>query len=225
MNINPQESPASILKPCTMEGCDRPHYSRSWCRRHYDRWRRHGQPNAGRSHRSRPVRICIVDGCVNPHAALQLCHSHYTRQRKHGDIGSDPLKPRYHDLPVSERFDNYTEATGTGCILWKGSRSGDGYGQFYVDGRRVMAHRWAYERAYGSIHPDAEIDHVECPDVACCNPSHLQAVTPFLNRRLIQIRAGKGEDWERQAVLVQGLRIHPSDPAPASTKAQAGVAA
>lgn len=33
---------------CTMEGCDREASSRGWCLPHWKRWRRHGDPAAGR---------------------------------------------------------------------------------------------------------------------------------------------------------------------------------
>jgi len=29
---------------CTIEGCERPQVARSWCGRHYQRWRNHGDP-------------------------------------------------------------------------------------------------------------------------------------------------------------------------------------
>ena len=35
------------MKPCIIEGCDRPSYVRGWCRSHYKRWERHGSPTAG----------------------------------------------------------------------------------------------------------------------------------------------------------------------------------
>lgn len=29
---------------CSIEGCEREHYARGWCRPHYSRWERHGDP-------------------------------------------------------------------------------------------------------------------------------------------------------------------------------------
>lgn len=31
-------------RTCTVQGCNRVHYARSWCEMHYDRWRKHGDP-------------------------------------------------------------------------------------------------------------------------------------------------------------------------------------
>jgi hypothetical protein len=33
-------------KPCTIDGCCKPQASRGWCRMHYARWQRNGNPVA-----------------------------------------------------------------------------------------------------------------------------------------------------------------------------------
>lgn len=32
------------MRICSIKGCDAPVLARGWCKRHYDRWRRHGDP-------------------------------------------------------------------------------------------------------------------------------------------------------------------------------------
>lgn len=33
------------MKSCSMDGCDKPAFARTWCRNHYARWFRNGDPN------------------------------------------------------------------------------------------------------------------------------------------------------------------------------------
>lgn len=40
-------------RTCSIEGCANSHYGRGWCRAHYLRWARHGDPLAGRGMRGR----------------------------------------------------------------------------------------------------------------------------------------------------------------------------
>jgi len=35
------------LRVCQIDGCDGKHVARGWCQTHYDRWRRHGDPEEG----------------------------------------------------------------------------------------------------------------------------------------------------------------------------------
>ncbi len=34
-----------MARVCTIEGCGLPHLARGWCNKHYERWRRYGNPN------------------------------------------------------------------------------------------------------------------------------------------------------------------------------------
>ena len=61
------------------------------------------------------------------------------------------------------------------CWPWMACVLRNGYGQFHLAGKRVYAHRVAYELTYGSLN-GMEVDHI-CHNRACCNPAHLRAVT------------------------------------------------
>lgn len=82
------------------------------------------------------------------------------------------------------------------CHLWLGAprggakgQFGEDYGKFWIGDRTVMAHRFAYEAAYGEIPEQADpeapptvVDH-RCRRRNCVNPEHLEAVTQQTNVR------------------------------------------
>lgn len=70
----------------------------------------------------------------------------------------------------------------TSCVLWSGKVQSDGYGYFYRDGKKVYAHRAAYEEHVGPIPERYEVDHV-CLVRACVEPTHLEAVPAAENKR------------------------------------------
>jgi hypothetical protein len=68
------------------------------------------------------------------------------------------------------------------CWIWTRSKSGDGYGNVYWEGRNTGAHRVAYKLIQGSFPPKGlEIDHL-CRNRICVNPKHLEAVQPRINK-------------------------------------------
>lgn len=94
------------------------------------------------------------------------------------------------DRPTpAERFADKVNTTGPWslrrdcpgpCHLWDGAQNEKGYGTFWVDGRTVKAHRYAYEQQNGPIPAGLEVDH-RCRRRACVAPGHLDAVTHRTN--------------------------------------------
>lgn len=89
--------------------------------------------------------------------------------------------PTHDPIRISQRFWSYVEKTEQ-CWIWVGPKSDTGYGNFYVEGRYMGAHRWSYIDAYGSIPENLTLDHL-CRIRACVNPSHLEPVTQGENAR------------------------------------------
>lgn len=71
-------------------------------------------------------------------------------------------------------------ATFDACWQWLAGRTSRGYGATYVNGGQQPAHRVAYQAAYGPIPQGLVIDHL-CRNRACCNPNHMEPVTPREN--------------------------------------------
>ena len=99
----------------------------------------------------------------------------------------------------AERFLRMCEPEpNSGCWIWIGSRR-EGYGQFRFGGKSRKAHRYSYERAYGSAPP--ELDHL-CRLTCCVNPRHLEPVTSGENKRRAAAAAhAQGRLWRSSVVM------------------------
>jgi hypothetical protein len=129
--------------------------------------------------------------------------------------GTNPAKGQFYGKPFRFvaghqrrlRTEPYLVDPETGCWLWQRSiDSSTGYGKLRrKDGIYISAHRHYYEMTYGPIPKGFHVDHVRkrgCIHRHCCNPAHLEAVTPAENAR----RAERHKlDWDKVA-QIRGLR-------------------
>lgn len=91
------------------------------------------------------------------------------------------VKPGPKPRPVIDRFREKTAPGENGCIVWTASGNGAGYGAMFIaKGKRVLAHRWAYEYYIGPIPEGLTIDHL-CRNRACVNTDHLEPVSHRVN--------------------------------------------
>lgn len=104
-----------------------------------------------------------------------------------------------------ERFAaNVEPLAWSGCILWTGGLASSGYGNLRVEGRKVQAHRFAWEQARGPIPVGMLIDHI-CHVKSCVNVDHLRLATVAENSRN-RSGAQKGRVYD----LPRGVRRHGS---------------
>lgn len=120
-------------------------------------------------------RICSFAGCDRPIHARGLCNPHWQQSRR------GPLKPLRETITPEQRFRKFIQPDDRGCWIWTGTIiAGTGYGQFWLDGGKIPAHRFAYSHFIGPIPDGLVIDHL-CRVPACVNPDHLEPVTPREN--------------------------------------------
>lgn len=80
------------MSECSIVGCAKAPEARGWCKAHYLRWYRHGDPLAGAPMR-RPGRVCSVADCGEKFSAQGYCAPHYRRWAAYGDpLGKPPVK-------------------------------------------------------------------------------------------------------------------------------------
>lgn len=141
-------------------------------------------------------RGCSVDGC--PAVAtrrLGWCDKHYRRWRKYGDpLGSAPAR----STAWAEREFRRLAAIETDeCVIWpyaKGSQRG--YGQVYIAGQKLYAHREALTSRVPQPLDKPYARHGPCNKPACMNYRHLSWGTPTENN-LDQRRDGTAMLGER----------------------------
>lgn len=188
---------------CSIADCLSPAVVRGWCRKHYRRWMRHGDPLVVKKAPNGTYSGCDVDGCTRPHRANGLCAVHHGRQRRHGN----PLAGGAERL-IGEsravRHRRFVDVRGADeCWPWTGTITPNGYGRFFHESEAVAAHRAALELATGEPVPDGlDVDHrchnldPACPGGhgclhrRCCNPAHLEPVTRSVNMLRAFARTG-----------------------------------
>lgn len=165
-------------RTCSIDGCTETAHGRGWCRPHYMRWWRWGDPLGAPA--PRPT-TCTVDGCERSPHGNGLCEPHYQRQRRNGQPGATDV------LTVLQWPDSLTRRLrpvigGLWCIEYTGKVDRNGYGQIHTRYRHMGAHRAAYEHYVGPIPDGLHIDHL-CRNKLCVRPDHLEPVTAAENNR------------------------------------------
>jgi hypothetical protein len=103
-----------------------------------------------------------------------------------------------------ERFHTHYNVTPSGCWEWSKALNHGGYGTFAYGGRRMGAHRAAWELLRGPIPAGLDVDHL-CRNRRCVNPDHLEPVT-----RSVNLARGQVGGWNRD--ITRCRQGHPFSP-------------
>lgn len=144
-------------------------------------------------------RTCSIEGCGSPITARGWCRRHYLRWYQHGTPDAPDAPSRYDD--PEEAFAARTEQQGS-CLIWTGSTGTHGYGRMSDGGKRVAAHRYAWEREHGPIPKHSDVDHI-CWNRACVNVEHLRLATRMQNQ------ANRSGAQANSKTGVRGVRKRP----------------
>lgn len=160
---------------CSIDGCGGKHYGKGWCNKHWNRWRKHGDP----LREAKGTRLCSIEGCGRKHLRNGFCNMHDIRNKKFGDphhkvkAWNGELKKWLQDVALTYESEK--------CLFWPFSVIRGGYGRFKEGGKQIAANRWICEQEHGTPPTDKHESAHSCGDGRCLNKRHLRWATPKEN--------------------------------------------
>lgn len=117
---------------------------------------------------------CSVALCENKYYSNGYCEKHYQRNRKYGS----PEDKKGDHVPIEKKFWERVNKNGKSvtqiespCWIWTGVTI-NGYGNVWLDGKNVRAHRVAWIMENGPIADGLNVLH-RCDTPQCVRVSHL----------------------------------------------------
>ncbi len=183
------------MRLCSIEGCSGKHVAKSFCAKHYTRYKKHGDPFAY----LRKINKCKISACIKKRARQGFCSHHYYCFVTYGEP-TPKVKLKFHSASLDEAYENWVIKDGiNGCWSWSGWKNNGGYGYFSCKSKREAAHRYSYKKYIGPIKGGLFVLH-KCDNPECSNPEHLFLGT---NTDNINDAYSKGR---RKSVPIESMR-------------------
>ena len=147
---------------CSVEGCDKPVEARGWCRSHY--------------YKLRQTPPCRVAGCEKGSKSKGFCPEHYWKVKEYGDPNAEVRTPRG---SAEAWLKAHVGHAGNECLIWPFARRPKGYGQAWLDGQAIEAHRLMCILSHGEPPTPGHQAAHSCGNGrgGCVNPRHLRWAT------------------------------------------------
>ena len=97
----------TIGKTCSIDGCGRDNAARGWCKLHWARWKKHGDPLGGSWDTPKMPDTCEIEGCGREsrsrwEMSVTVCAMHYLRRMQTGSFDNPRGNPSPDGLCIAE---------------------------------------------------------------------------------------------------------------------------
>lgn len=174
---------AELTKPCRVEGCNsfatNRGGGRGMCGKHYQRWKRHGDPTVSLIDRDQTGKPCKAEGCERKSGYKGYCLKHFDRVQRNGS--PEAFHPRHRKKAAW--IEAHVDYDGDDCLIWPFSVGDHGRGTAMVKGKLGSAPRLMCALAHGEPPtPQHQAAH-SCGNghLGCMHPKHLRWATPAEN--------------------------------------------
>lgn len=134
-----------------------------------------------RRHFTAQQNICSAPNCTGKATRKSLCDKHYRRVLKHGSLKLDQPSPTHKGAQLIWLLQVWATETDE-CVTNPFPGKSNGYGQVFIDGKKLYPHRIACYLRNGPAPSKKHHAAHSCGNSGCVNPKHLDWKTATENQ-------------------------------------------